>query len=152
VRSNRWENGDILELWSGYRGYFEVLIGAGERTLVLPAHPTNGILDPLSFTGRTLEQGRVLGNVTLTGDATAFDVQWPEVPLSTRVPWIQNVQNGRTGDFITVYRLLKLQVNLGVNSGFFSKINAPVPLIMFFGTETTKNVGKIKVDCFSIGG
>lgn len=121
-------------------------------TLMLPSRPTDGRLDPLSFQGRTLEQGRVLGKVILTGDATTFDVQWLEVPFSTRVPWVQNVQNGRTGDLISVYRLLKLQVNLRGNSGFFSRVNSPVPLIMFFGTETMKNVGTIKVDCFSIGG
>jgi hypothetical protein len=52
--------------------FWYTLTGTGDRTLVIAAHPTNGILDPLSFTGRTLEQGRVLGNVTLTGDATDY--------------------------------------------------------------------------------
>lgn len=128
--------------------FWYTLTGNGDKNLILPSHPNNETLDPLRFTGRILEQGRVLGQMTLTADTSNFDIQWLEVPLSNRVPWVQNVQNGRTGDLVTVYRVLKLQVNAGVNSGFYSKVNSPVPLIMFFGTETIKNVGNVNVDCF----
>lgn len=125
--------------------------GAGNSTLVLPTHPTNGSRDPLSFQLTPLVQGRVLGEVTLTGDAATFDVQWLESAHSNRVPWAENVQNGRTGEITTAYRLLSLQVKFGTNTGMVAKID-PVPLISFFGTEIMKNVGRIKVGCFSISG
>lgn len=125
--------------------------GADSTTLLLPTHPTNGSKDPLSFLLKPLVQGRVLGEGILTGDADTFDVQWLESASASRVPWAKNVLNGRTGENITAYRLLSLQVEFRTNPGMAAKI-APVPLISFFGKETLKNVGTIKVDCFSTGG
>jgi len=104
----------------------------------------------LSFMTRPLEQGRVLGEVRLTGEK-AFDVQWSEQTSLTRVPWAKNVQNGTTGEIITVYRLLSLKVIMDPQSAsgaFFD----PVPFVMFSGTETSKNVGTIRVNCIFLSG
>jgi hypothetical protein len=121
--------------------------GDAHDHLVVPGDQS-GRVDPLTFTGRPLEQGRLLGEVTLTGDAASFDVQWNESAYSSRVPWTTNVQNGRTGEIITVYRLLTLELKI---ENFHSSL-IPVPEIMFFGMETTKNVGTIKIDCVSLSG
>jgi hypothetical protein len=128
------------------------LATSGFPNLVLPARPPSGPLDPLSFTSRPLVQGRALGQVVLASNAENFDVLWLEVSISTRVPWVENVHNGRTGEIITVYRILKLDVSFPSNTNLVGIIPGPVPLIMFFGTETTKNIGTIKVNCFSAGG
>ena len=134
--------------------YWYTPTGPGDNlTLVVPFQriPPSGLsLDPLSFTGRPLVQGRVLGGVNLTGDAASFDIQWLEATSPARVPWVQNVQNGRTGEIITVYRLLRLTGS--ASAGYAFGVALPVPQIMFFGAETVKNVGRIKIDCFLIGG
>lgn len=115
------------------------------RSLVLPAQ--GATLDKLMFTGHELVQGHVLGTTTLTG-AGAFDVQWSEVATAARKPWAVNVQNQRTGAIITVYRLLRLEVSGGVNLAVFTKTP---PLIQFFGTETTKDVGVVTINCTPMG-
>lgn len=119
------------------------------KDLELPGTPTGvPYLDPLMFQGKPLVQGRVLGSQNLAG-ATAFDVTWNEVATATRVPWVLNVQNNRSGQMLSVYRLLRLEVQPGPN--YLGQLN-PTPLISFFGTETTKDVGRVKVDCIPIGG
>ena len=87
---------------------------------------------------------RVLGSVILTSEKN-FDVQWVETNWPTRVPWAKKAQSGGTGK-ITVYRLLSLRVLMGPNSGSITL--DPVPIVMFSGEETLKNVGTIRVDCF----
>ena len=121
----------------------------GTRDLELPGTPTGvPYLDPLMFQGKPLVQGRVLGSLNLTG-ATAFDVTWSETAFAGRVPWVANAQNNRTGQTLPVYRLLRLEIAPGPN--VVGQI-IPAPVISFFGTETTKEVGRVKVDCFLIGG
>ena len=131
--------------------HWYALKGNGDITLVIPRGPGGGPSDPLSFNGRPLEQGRVLGELTLARDGVSFDVQWVEPAFPSRVPWATNVQNGRSGEMITVYRILSITLPRSPNSGFFMT-PVTVPEIMFFGTETTKNVGTLKIDCLNVSG
>ena len=102
----------------------------------------------LTFTGRALTQGRVLGTAGLTsGDR--FDVQWTEPASASRVPWVVNAVNGATGETLSVYRILVLRVDTN-QSDLLGAVD-PVPLIMFFGAETRKNIGSVKVDCYPVG-
>jgi hypothetical protein len=116
--------------------------------LVLPGdHDATPYLDPLSFMGKPLVQGRRLGSATVAADGT-FDVTWSESANRGRTPWAINVLNGRTGERLTAYRVLALKIDLG--QSIVADLN-PIPLITFFGTETTKEVGRLKVNCLLFG-
>ncbi|MGH7681076.1 MAG: hypothetical protein ACRENN_03715 [Candidatus Eiseniibacteriota bacterium] len=102
--------------------------------------------DKLMFNGSQLVQGRELGSATVAA-AGAFDVTWSEVATAGRKPWA-TVVNQRTGATVTAYRLLRLEVTTGPNS--VGSIKTP-PVIQFFGTETTKDVGVVTVNCTIFG-
>jgi hypothetical protein len=115
-----------------------------DEQLVIPVDPANGNSDPLSFNNKPLLQKHILAETTLTGEKN-FDIHWAEANPLSRVSWAKNVQNGRTGQSITVYRVLSLRTGVLANQGSVS-LN-PVPVVMFWGAETVKNVGTIRVDC-----
>ena len=124
--------------------YWYVSSSASGKDLVFPA--LGSTPDKLMFNGKELVQGKTLGTVTLTGPGE-FDVTWSEVATSGRKPWTMAV-NQRTGATVPAYRLLRLEVNTGANS--VGSIKTP-PVIQFFGTETTKEVGVVTVNCTIFG-
>ena len=127
--------------------YWYVASGNAKRDLTIPYYM--GTNDRLLFNGKELVQGKTLGSVSAAA-AGDFDIQWSEVATAGRKPWAVGVQDQRTGETITVYRLLRLEVAVSVN-GYLGQIKT-TPEIQFFGTETTKDVGPMKLECFIIGG
>ncbi|MGH7681074.1 MAG: hypothetical protein ACRENN_03705 [Candidatus Eiseniibacteriota bacterium] len=127
--------------------YWYVASGNAKRDLIIPYYM--GTNDQLMFNGNKLVQGKTLASVSAAA-AGAFDMTWSETATAGRKPWAVGVQNQRTGETITVYRLLRLEAAVSV-SGFLGTIPA-TPEIQFFGTETTKDVGAVKLDCVIIGG
>lgn len=97
----------------------------------------------LSTRSGELQQQRVVGEMPLENRITDFDIQWPEVATSLRVPWIQAEDS--PGHPITVYRVLSLRVVSNTANLFLTL--TPKPIITFFGNETRKNVRVVKLDC-----
>lgn len=118
--------------------------------LVIPVDPANGKFDPLYFNGRNLQQKRVLGEAPLSFENANFDITWSEVAFPTRIPWTRNIQNGRTGEYTTAYRILMVQA-ASDQSGYLVKAQNK-PELMFYGSETSKYVGMTRIDCVLIGG
>lgn len=103
----------------------------------------SGRLEQLAIRNQVLQQGRVLGSVRLTSDNTNFDIRWNEVIIQNRVPWMENVQIVRTRQAIHVYRVIEVRFE-GTGSAFAAQV---IPLVSFFGSETTKHVGQLVVSC-----
>ena len=135
------QGGSINGLALKVTEYWYAAPSASSKDLVIPAQGSTA--DKLFFNGNQLVQGRVLGTTTLTG-VGEFDVQWSEVASAGRKPWAVSVQNQRTGATVTAYRLLRLEVTAAPHIAGFLK--AP-PVIQFFGSETTKDVGLVTMDC-----
>lgn len=90
--------------------------------------------------------GRQLGSATVNASTGAFVIEWQEVAYADRLPWA--MARTPSGASVVAYRLLALE------AGGPGKLGSatPNPLIVFLGTETTKDVRLIKVTCAAIGG
>jgi len=91
-------------------------------------------------------QNRVLGNATVNASTGAFVIEWQEVAYADRIPW--GLFRTQSGASVAAYRLLELSASGPARVGSAT----PDPLIVFLGTETTKDLRLIKVNCVSIGG
>ena len=127
--------------------YWYAASGSGKKDLAIPYYM--GTNDKLMFNGKQLVQGNLLGSVGVL-NSPAFDITWSETATAGRKPWAVGVQDQRTGETITVYRVLTLELQTTTN-GYIGQVKTR-PEIQFFGTETTKDVGVAKLECFIIGG
>lgn len=112
--------------------------------------------DRLLAGNTALQQGRVLGGSQVAADG-AFRVGWAEPLLmataTPKRPWIEGVQHvTATGTrIVTAYRVLELRLKVAnpppPPDALWATHFVPEPIVLYYGSETTKDVGVIRAVC-----